>query len=169
MSIRSFKGKSPQFDESCYIDQDAVLIGDICLGKNCSIWPCAVIRADVNKIQIGDNVSIQDNCVLHVSKAKSTKIGSNTVIGHGAIIHSCEIGENCVIGMGATILEGAKIAKGAVIGANSLVREGQKIGEMEVAVGVPAVVKKKADNLSLNIHLLEEYSSLLKDLKEDSS
>ena len=168
MSIRSFKGKSPQFDESCHIDQDAVLIGDITLGKACNIWPGAVLRADVNNIQIGDNVSIQDNCVLHVSRAKSTKIESNTVIGHGAIIHSCEIGENCVIGMGATILEGAKIAKGAIIAANSLVRESQEIGEMEVVVGIPAVVKKKISDLSLNKHLLEEYSSILKDLKEDS-
>ncbi|MFH1786803.1 MAG: gamma carbonic anhydrase family protein [archaeon] len=160
MPARTFMGKSPKWDQSCYIDQAAVLIGDVTIGKSCSVWPGAVIRADVNKIQIGDNTSVQDNCVLHVSAARGIKIGSNVVIGHGAIIHSCEIGDSCVIGMGATILEGAKIGRGAVIGANSLVREGQEIGEMELAVGSPAVVKKKLADLSLNKHLLGEYALL---------
>ena len=100
--VKSIKGKSPKWGENCYIAENATLVGDIKMGKDCSVWFNAVIRGDVNKIRIGNRVNIQDGAVIHCTYLKSsTDIGSNVSVGHNALIHGCSILDNVLVGMGA--------------------------------------------------------------------
>lgn len=140
------KGKHPIIDESCFIAPSADIVGDVEIGKNSSIWFNATIRSDQNPVKIGQNVSVQDNCVLHVDFEYGVFIDDNVVIGHGAIVHACKIGSNSIIGMGAIILSGAEIGSNCIIGAGSVVTEGTKIPDNSIVLGTPGkVVKQTTD------------------------
>lgn len=143
--IHKYKDNIPQMDESCFAAESAQIIGDVKIGKDCSIWYNAVIRGDVNKITIGEAVNVQDNAVIHVGKNNAVKIGKGVTIGHSAIIHGAEIGDYTLIGMGSTILDGARIGKNCMIGANSLVTGNMIIEDGTLAIGAPAKVIRSLD------------------------
>ena len=126
--IREFEGISPTIAESSYIDPSAVIIGDVVIGENSSVWPLCVIRGDVNIIRIGDNTNIQDGSVLHVShagefnpKGAELNIGNQVSVAHKALIHGCLIGNQCMIGMGSIIMDDAVLEDQVMLGAGSLV------------------------------------------------
>lgn len=141
--IRKIRGHVPQVGENTFLAETAVLLGDVTIGRDCSIWYNAVLRGDVNKIVIGDRTNIQDGAVLHTlydqSKHPSqTIIGSDVSVGHNAIIHGGVIGDNCLIGMGATILDNAVVPSGCIIAANALVLSNAKLEPDSLYAGVPA-------------------------------
>lgn len=125
-----------------FIAPNACVMGDVSLGEDVSVWYSAVIRADVEKIVIGNRTNIQDGAILHADFGEPTVIGENVTVGHGAIIHGASVGDYSLIGMRATILNRAKIGKYCIIGANSLVTEGTEIPDYSMAVGTPARVIK---------------------------
>ena len=138
--IRSFRGKTPRIAESAFVSEAAYVIGDVEIGENSSVWPGAVLRADLYPIRIGRNSHIEDNTVLHAGFSPM-EIGDNVTVGHGAVLHAKRIGNNVLIGMNATVLNGAVIGDYSVIGANALVGERMKIPEKSFVIGVPGEVK----------------------------
>ncbi len=128
-------------DEGAYwIAPSADVIGNVTLEANSSIWFGAVLRGDNEKIHVGAESNVQDNCVLHTDPGFALSIAKGCTIGHNAVLHGCEIGENCLIGIGATLLNGVTIGKNSIIGANALVPEGKKIPENSLVVGMPGRV-----------------------------
>ena len=145
MAIRDFEDQLPDIHPSSYIDDKALVIGDVKIGEHCSIWPFTVIRGDVNTIQIGNNTNIQDNSVLHVTHdgaynpgGYDLKIGNNVTVGHRVILHGCHVGDNCLIGMGTTIMDGAVIESFNLIGAGSLITPNKHLEEGYLWTGSPA-------------------------------
>ncbi|MGD0274847.1 MAG: gamma carbonic anhydrase family protein [Syntrophales bacterium] len=162
--IREFNGKSPKLASSAFVSETAYIAGDVEIGEKSNIWPGAVIRGDLGKITIGNNTSIEDNCVVH--SAIDMIIGDNTIVGHGAILHCKNIGNNVLIGNNATVLDNAEIGDYCIIAAGSVVAPDTKIPEESLAVGTPAQVKgklsqKQRDYINMspafNIKLAEEY------------
>ena len=141
--IRKVRGHEPVIGENTFLAETAVILGDVTIGRDCSIWYNAVLRGDVNRIVIGDRTNIQDGVVLHTiyDKAKhpsQTIIGNDVSVGHNAIIHGAVIGDNCLIGMGATLLDNARIPSGCIIAANALVLSNAQLEPNSVYAGVPA-------------------------------
>lgn len=135
--------------ENTFLAETAVLVGDVTVGRDCSIWYNAVLRGDVNTITIGDRTNIQDGVVIHTlfdgSKHPSqTHIGNDVSVGHNAVIHGAIIEDNCLIGMGATVLDNAVVASGCIVAANALVLSGSKLEPNSVYAGIPA--KSQGDN-----------------------
>ena len=129
--IKSVRGKHPQIPEDCYVAENATIIGDVSIGKQCSVWFNTVIRGDVHFIKIGNKVNIQDGAVIHATYLKSpTTIGNNVSIGHNAIVHGCTINDNVLVGMGSIIMDdciiesNSIIAAGAVVTKNTIVKSG---------------------------------------------
>lgn len=145
MIIHSYNSKAPQIGEGTFVAETAAIVGDVEIGRDCSIWYSAVVRADGNSIKVGDRVSIQDCCCLHITSRDggNVVIGSDVVIGHNATVHACTVGNHCLIGMGSTVLDGAVIGDGSIIAAGALVLGGTHIGESEMWAGVPAKFIKK--------------------------
>ena len=141
--IRSFRSRTPKIAASAYIDPAAVLIGDVTIGEDSSVWPCVVIRGDVNFIRIGARTNIQDGSVLHVMRDTHPLIlGDNVNIGHGAILHGCTIESRCLIGMGAIILNGARVGAGSIIAAGTLVPEGTEVPPGSLFMGQPGKFRR---------------------------
>ncbi|MCD8874147.1 gamma carbonic anhydrase family protein [Mammaliicoccus sciuri] len=138
--IKSFKGQKPQIDQSCYIADNATLIGDITIGPKSSVWFNSVIRGDVAPTIIGEGVNIQDLCCLHQSPDQPLIIEDFVTVGHKVTLHSSIIRKHALIGMDSTILDGAEIGEYAFIGAGSLVPPGKKIPPHTLAFGRPAKV-----------------------------
>lgn len=145
MSIRSFKDNKPEIADSAYIDESAVIIGDVIIGKDCSVWPMTVIRGDVQSIRIGQRTNIQDGSILHVSHDGKyspggfpLSIGDDVTIGHGAIVHACTVGNSCLIGMSAIIMDGAVLEDKIILGAGALVPTGKKLEGGYLYMGSPA-------------------------------
>lgn len=141
--IKSVRGKSPEVGENTFLAETAVLIGDVTIGRDCSIWYGAVLRGDVNSITVGDRTNLQDGVVVHTlydgsAHPSQTHIGSDVSIGHNAIIHGAVIEDKCLIGMGATILDNAVVKTGCIIAANALVLTGAVLEPNSVYAGVPA-------------------------------
>ncbi|WDV47543.1 gamma carbonic anhydrase family protein [Clostridiaceae bacterium M8S5] len=141
--IIEFDGKTPQYDDSCFIAECAVLIGDVKLGENTSIWYNCVLRGDANKIIVGKNTNIQDGSVIHASEDLATIIGDSVTVGHKAILHACKIGNNVLVGMGSIILDGCEIEDNVLIGAGSVVTPDKKIEAGSLVLGSPAKVVRK--------------------------
>ena len=133
----------PIIHQSSYIAKSSIIIGNVNIGKNCGVFPNAVIRGDQNSIFIDDGTNIQDCCVIHTDKEHNVRIGKNVSIGHGAIVHGAIIDNNCLIGMNVTVLNGAQIKEGVIIGANALVRSNETIPKNSLVVGVPGKVVKQ--------------------------
>lgn len=133
----------PIIHKTSFVAKNAVIIGNVKIGKNCGIYPCAVIRGDQNSIEIGDGTNIQDGCVIHCDEKNNVKIGKNVTIGHCAMIHGAIIEDDCLIGIHATVLNGAKIRKGSVIGANALVTANMDVPENSLVMGIPAKIIKQ--------------------------
>ena len=143
----SFKGKAPAGNKAAFIAPDAVLVGDVTLGKNSSVWFGAVLRADNASIVIGDESNIQDNAVCHVDPGLSLSVGRRVTVGHSAVLHGCTVGDNTIIGMGAVILNKAVIGENSIVGAGALVPEEAHFPPASLIVGNPAVVKKSLKEL----------------------
>ena len=145
-NIRDFKGITPKIAESSYVDSTAVIIGDVEIGKDSSIWCTTVIRGDVNFIRIGDRTNIQDASVLHVTHRNPEKhpegyplvIGDDVTVGHRVTLHGCVLEDCCFIGMNATVMDGALVESGAMIGANALVTSGMRCESGYLYIGAPA-------------------------------
>jgi len=131
--------------ESCYIAPEAVIIGDVEIEKECSVWPFAVIRADLSSVRIGQGSSVQEHCQIHGNPGKPTIVGKNVSIGHGAIVHAAKIGDFVIIGMNSCILDGAEVGSGSVVGASAVVTENMKVPEGSLVVGVPAKIVRQGD------------------------
>ena len=136
--IKTYKNKIPHIGKDVFIAENAFIIGDAEIDNGCSIWFGAVIRADEDKIIIGKNTNIQDNCTLHVDKNKPVIIGENVTVGHNAVVHGCEIGDCSLIGMNSTILDGAKIGKNCVVGAGAVVTQNKTFPDNSLIMGIPA-------------------------------
>ena len=153
MTIRNFKNKTPDIHATTFIDEIALVLGDVKIGENSSIWPLTVIRGDVNRIEIGNNTNIQDNSVLHVTHdgpynpgGFDLKIGDNVTVGHRVILHGCHIKDSCLIGMGATIMDGAIIEPHNLIGAGSLVTPNKHLESGYLWMGSPIRKVRKLSN-----------------------
>ena len=149
MPINAFNGKFPRFDESVYIDETAVIIGDVTLGADVSIWPTAVVRGDVEKITIGKASNIQDGCILHVSHAGQYSqqghpliMGEGVTLGHRAVVHASTIGNYCLIGIGAIVLDDAILEDYVMLGAGSLVPPAKKLYSGNLYFGAPAKLSR---------------------------
>jgi carbonic anhydrase/acetyltransferase-like protein (isoleucine patch superfamily) len=145
-----FRGKSPQVHQSAFVAPTAVLIGDVEVGENASIWFGAVVRADNGPIRIGARTNIQDNAVIHVGHDSQTIIGNDVTIGHCALMEDCIIGDGALIGSNAVILNYAKVGKRALIGAGSVVPSGAEIPDEVVAAGAPAQIRKKLEGKAVD-------------------
>ncbi|MBT7950795.1 MAG: gamma carbonic anhydrase family protein [Gammaproteobacteria bacterium] len=153
MSIRKYRDKTPIIAESAYVDESAVVIGDVKIGEDSSIWPMVVIRGDDQAIVIGDRTNIQDGTVIHVASDNElfpggipAIVGDDVVVGHKALLHACTIGNRCLIGMSSTVLDGAVIEDDVILGAGSLVAPGKRLESGYLYVGSPAKrVRKLGD------------------------
>ena len=137
--IKSVRGFTPKIGKNVYLAENAVVIGDVVIGDDCSIWFGTVIRGDVNSIRIGNKVNIQDGSVLHTLYQKSTiEIGDNVSVGHNVTIHGAKIENDVLIGIGATVLDHAVIGSNSIIAANSLILTGTIVEPNSIYAGVPA-------------------------------
>lgn len=142
--IRAYRGKQPQIAASAYVDAAAVIIGDVVIGEDASVWPCTVIRGDVHYIRIGARTNIQDGCVLHVMRDEHPLVlGEDVTVGHSVTLHGCHVESRCLIGMGAVILNGVTVGTGSIVAAGALVLEGTKIPAGSLVVGHPAKVRRQ--------------------------
>jgi carbonic anhydrase/acetyltransferase-like protein (isoleucine patch superfamily) len=133
----------PEIHKTSYIAKSSIIIGNVKIGKNCGIFPNAVLRGDQNSIYIDDGTNVQDCCVIHTDKEHNVRIGKNVSIGHGAVVHGAIIENNCLIGMNVTILNGVKIEEGVIIGANALIKSDQRIPKNSLVIGIPGKVIKQ--------------------------
>lgn len=143
-NIRPYLDTHPQIDDSCYIDPMGVVIGDVVLGENVSVWPFAVIRGDVNSIRIGNNSNVQDHAMLHVSHKNADKpdgspliIGEDVTIGHHVTLHGCTIGNRVLVGINTIILDDVIVEDDVTIGAGSLVPPRKRLESGYLYVGSP--------------------------------
>ncbi|MDX1715800.1 MAG: gamma carbonic anhydrase family protein [Anderseniella sp.] len=147
MSIYEFEGHRPQLPEDgeYYIAPSASVIGQVTLGRLSSVWFNATIRGDNDPIVIGEETSIQDNCVLHTDPGYPMRVGNGVTVGHLAMLHGCTVGDNSLIGMGATVMNGAVIGRNCIVGAHALVGEGKEIADNSMVLGAPGRVVKTVD------------------------
>lgn len=145
MDIRSYRNQRPRLGARVYIDHAAVVVGDVEVGEDASLWPFTVARGDVNCIRIGARTNVQDGTVLHVTHdgpytpgGMPLVIGEDVTIGHGAILHACTIEDACLIGMRAAVLDGARVCRHTMIGAGAVVTPGTVVREGELWLGNPA-------------------------------
>ncbi|MFV0417362.1 MAG: gamma carbonic anhydrase family protein [Dysgonomonas sp.] len=145
--IKEVRGFTPEIGNNTYLADNATIIGDVVIGKDCSIWFNAVLRGDVNSIRIGDRVNIQDGTVLHTLYQKSVvEIGDDVSVGHNVVIHGAKIENGALIGMGAIVLDHAVVGEGAIIAAGSVVLSGTQVEPGSIYAGVPAKFVKKVDS-----------------------
>ena len=151
--IRSLRGFTPKIGKNCFIAENAVIIGDVTIGDDCSIWYGVVLRGDVNTIKIGNRVNIQDNASVHTLYQRSvTEIGDDVSVGHNAVVHGAKVGNDVLVGMGAVLMDNAEIAPGSIIAAGAVVLSDQKL-EPGVYAGVPAKkVKDGSEKITAAAH-----------------
>jgi len=151
MPIYSLDGVVPKFRDAseCWVAPTAVLIGQVRLKRDASIWFGAVLRADDELIEIGERSNVQDNCVFHVDPGYPLTVGDDCTIGHQAMVHGCTIGSNTLIGMCATVLNGARIGRNCLIGANSLIPENKVIPDNSLVMGAPGRVVREIDEAGI--------------------
>lgn len=163
MTIKSFAKTTPALAPSVFVDDSALVVGDVSIGPDSSIWPMSVLRGDVNRITIGSRTNIQDSSVLHVTHAHQQQpdgfalcVGDNVTVGHRVILHGCVIEDNCLIGMGSIIMDGAIVHSQVMLGAGSLVSPGKELESGYLYLGSPV---KKLRPLSGEERSWIEYSA----------
>ncbi len=146
MILKELNGKKPHLGSNCFIAENAVLVGDVTAGDDCSFWYNAIVRGDVHFIKIGNKVNIQDGAVIHATFQKSpTTIGNNVSIGHNAIVHGCTIHDNVLIGMGSIVMDDCIIESNSIIAAGAVVTQNTVVESGSIYAGVPA---KKIKDIS---------------------
>lgn len=133
-----FEGKTPQVDETAWLAPNATLIGDVRVGPGASVWFGAVLRGDMDRIELGAGSNLQDNVVVHTDEGVPAIIGKNVGVGHLALIHGATVEDGCLIGMGAKLLNGSHVGTGAMVAAGALVLEGRSVESGHIVAGVPA-------------------------------
>lgn len=142
--ILSYRGRSPKIHPSAYIAPGAVVVGDVTIGAESSVWFSCVVRGDVHFIRIGERTNIQDGSVVHVTRDRaSVTMGNDVTIAHSATVHGCTIEDRVLVGMGATILDGASVEAGSIVGAGCLVPPGFEVPAGTLVTGVPARVRRE--------------------------
>lgn len=142
--IEAFEGRWPVIPESAWVHDSAVIIGDVTLGEAVSVWPTAVLRGDVHRIEVGARTNIQDGAIVHVAHkgpyqpGHPALIGEEVTVGHRATIHACAVGNRVLVGMGATVLDGAVVEDEVIIGAHALVPMGRRLERGYLYLGSPA-------------------------------
>ncbi len=146
MIIKELNGNMPVFGDNCYIAENAVIVGEVSMGNDCSIWYNAVLRGDVHFIKMGNKVNIQDGAVVHCTYKKSpTTIGNNVSVGHNAIVHGCTIKDNVLIGMGSIVMDDCVVESNSIVAAGAVVTKGTVVASGTIYAGVPA---KKVKDIS---------------------
>ncbi len=145
--IRSINGKEPIFGKDCFLAETSVIIGDVVMGNDCSIWYNAVVRGDVHYIKMGNKVNVQDNATIHCTYKKApVNIGNNVSIAHNAVIHGCTIHDNVLIGIGAILLDDVVVESNSIIAAGALLTKGTHVEAGSIYAGVPAKRIKSIGN-----------------------
>ena len=145
MTLYSLDGEAPEIDTTAWVAPGAHVIGRVTLAPGSSVWFGTTIRGDNERITLGENTNVQENCVLHTDMGFPLEIGAGVTVGHKAMLHGCTIGENSLIGMGATVLNGAKIGRDCLIGAGALITEGKEIPDGSLVMGAPGKVIRQLD------------------------
>lgn len=161
--IRTVDGMAPEIAASAYVDEAAVVIGDVVLKSNASVWPNATLRGDAGQLVIGANANVQDNAVVH----EGSELGPHTTVGHSAIIHGATVAEGALIGMNATVLDDVHVGEDAIVGAGAVVTEGTEIPAQTLVTGVPAEVKTEID-ASPGSEAAEHYVALAAQYEQSS-
>lgn len=168
-NIRSFHGFTPIVSARTWVDPSAQIIGNVGIGEDSSVWPCAVVRGDSHAIRIGARANVQDGAQLHVTHdAQYTlggfalTVGDDVTIGHGAVLHGCTVQEASLIGMHATILDGALVKKHSIVGAGAVVTHGKIVGSGELWLGNPArcVRMLSSDEIQQILYAARQYVKL---------
>src|SRR5882757_4170097 len=142
--LKGFLGTNPQIHETAYVAENAVVIGDVILGENSSVWFGCVLRGDVNYIRIGDRTNVQDASVIHVStKENPTVLEDEVTVGHSVTLHGCYIESGSLIGIGAVVLDGVRVGRDSLVAAGSLVTPNTRIPPRSLVMGSPAKVKRE--------------------------
>ena len=141
--IRPYRGVTPTVAASAFVDQSAVVIGDVMIGERTSVWPNVTVRGDTARIFIGSETSIQDNSVLHADEGIPCTVGNRVTVGHLVMLHGCTVEDDALIGIGAIILNKAHIGKGAVVAAGALVPEGMQVPAGMLVMGSPAKPRRE--------------------------
>ena len=147
MIIKELNGHKPKMGKDCFFAENAVIVGEVEMGDQCSIWYNAVIRGDVHYIKMGNKVNIQDGAVVHATYKKSpTNIGNNVSVGHNAIVHGCTIHDNVLVGMGAIVMDDCIVESNTIIAAGAVVTQGTHVEGGSIYAGVPAKKVKDISN-----------------------
>ncbi len=157
----------PCLHANSFIHKTAVVIGDVTVGENVSVWPCAVLRGDIASITVGDNSNIQENACVHVNYGCPAVIGKGVSVGHGAVVHGSKIGDNCLIGMNAVVME-SEIGPNCIIGAGAVVPAGKNIPAGSLVMGVPAKVVRPLEEDEVNAIMknAREYTQAIRIYKD---
>jgi carbonic anhydrase/acetyltransferase-like protein (isoleucine patch superfamily) len=143
-TIRPFGGKSPQLHETAFAVETAVVVGDVVVGEQSSLWFGAVVRGDVNFIRIGARTNVQDQAVIHVaSHTPQPVVGDGVTLGHRVTLHGCTVRDRCLVGIGAVVMDGAVVGEESIVGAGALVAPGMVVPPRTLALGAPARVKRE--------------------------
>ena len=145
-TVRPYQGRWPKIDASAWLAPGAVVVGDVEIGPDCSIWYGVVVRGDVHFIRIGPRTNIQDQAVLHVTAGRfATEVGAEVTIGHRAVVHGCRVEDAALIGIGAVVLDGARVGEGALVGAGAVVTPGTVVPPRTLVLGAPARPVRELD------------------------
>ncbi|AHF98720.1 transferase [Halostagnicola larsenii XH-48] len=161
--IRSFDGTEPQIAESAYVDDAAVVIGDVVIEPDASVWPNTTLRGDHGTIVVGEGANVQDNAVLH----EDAELEPYSTVGHSAIVHDATVAERALVGMNAVVLDGSHVGERAVVAAGSVVTEGTEIPPATLVAGAPAEAKTKIEDDRL-AETADRYVSLSREHAERS-
>lgn len=169
MLIKEYKGKKPQIEDTCFVAENATVIGDVVLKADCSIWYGAVLRADMAQIFIDEGSNVQDNATVHCSPGYDCHIGKSVTVGHNAIVHGATIEDNVMIGMHATVLNGAVVGKNSIVAAGALVTENCIIPENSLVVGIPGKAIKTLSPAGVESILVnaQHYAEISKEHKNN--
>ncbi len=161
---KDLKIAAPNLHPTSFVAEGAQIIGDVELKRYASIWYNCVLRADLNKIIIGERSNIQDNSTIHLENDLGVKVGNDVTVGHNVILHGCNIENGALIGMGSIIMNGVKVGKGSIIGAGSVITEKMIIPDFSVVVGIPGKIIKiiTGDSIKENIKWAKKYVELAK-------
>jgi carbonic anhydrase/acetyltransferase-like protein (isoleucine patch superfamily) len=148
--VRGFAGAHPRIHASAWIAPGAVVVGEVEIGADASIWYGAVVRGDVHRIRVGARTNIQDQAVLHVTRDRfPCLVGDEVTVGHRAVVHGCSVGDGALVGIGAIVLDGASVGEGALVAAGALVPPGARVAPRVLVVGVPAREVRRLDDEEL--------------------
>lgn len=168
--IRDFRGKRPRIHPSAFVAEGAVVLGDVEIGPQASVWYGCVVRGDIHHVSIGDRSNLQDGVVIHTDRGYNPAILEEEVsVGHGAILHGCVIRRGALIGMRAVLLSGCDIGEGVIVGAGAVVPEGMKVPAGKVVIGVPARVRREVreEEMARCARTLRNYLDYVKAMKEE--